>query len=294
MPPLPPLPGDVEASVGSDKGQAAKDKKDKGRSKVGNKCSSKSEGGTGGAKEEPASPAASGGAAFGGAAYGALSLQEAMPVPGLWCARPFGYTHGGGHYDSARGAYFTHAGFFVPQASCYFFAFALPLAHARSHTQTVLSLSRSCAFPALLCALAVSPLALVCFFPSPFPRPPTPPWRVWAAQVPHNYPPGAALAQGHSVGSAPPGFAFARMPPAYYAYQASVAAQSVAPAPAAPAGMAPHFDYNRAWCVVRVSGSMQDGPASEGRGFESLRKHAGTQLRARSIDTVSRLFFSSP
>lgn len=49
-------------------------------------------------------------------AYGALSLQESMPVPGLpGAAMPYGYTHGG-HYDAAQGAYvMTQHGLFVPQ-----------------------------------------------------------------------------------------------------------------------------------------------------------------------------------
>jgi hypothetical protein len=53
-------------------------------------------------------------------AYGALSLQESMPVPGMpGGAVPYGYTHGG-HYDASQGAYvMTQHGLFVPQVCAF-------------------------------------------------------------------------------------------------------------------------------------------------------------------------------
>jgi hypothetical protein len=65
--------------------------------------------------------------------------------------------------------------------------------------------------------------------------------------VPASYPPEAAVyAPGSS--SAPPGFAFARMPPAYYAYQASIM-EAAANGNSNHVEAAPYFDYTRAWCV---------------------------------------------
>lgn len=133
MPPLPPLPMGYPQHDGSTllihpptAGHPQKHVKDKSvNASHPNKAKPKKEGPAGKPPGLDSSPPASSssspetnydvdeGLAH---AYGALSLQESMPVPGMpGAAMPYGYTHGG-HYDAAQGAYvMTQHGLFVPQ-----------------------------------------------------------------------------------------------------------------------------------------------------------------------------------